>query len=114
MILVKIDDADHVIEKGKPCIVLCGKLVRPSKMGGSDPERVEFEVVTSDDLPPFPRLKNKVGLVPYPHGTVPSLIVEERRIAKVLWGPVHFLFCIFDTQFDVSQLMGRVFAVEEV
>ena len=119
MILIKFTDVDHVVEKGKPCIVLSGKLVRPIKTVGTESGEAEFEVVTwdnpnSDEWRILPNLDRKVSLVPYPHGTAPRLTFDNCPIYKVWGGPVLFLFCIYDTRFDISECIGRIYSLEEL
>jgi hypothetical protein len=95
------------------CFVLCGKVVTPINESSSESGEVKFHVVTAENLPTFPARAKKLGLIPYPHGTTPSIIVEERKICKAWGGPLLIMFFIYDTQFDSSQFIGGIYSVQE-
>jgi hypothetical protein len=119
MILVKCTSYKHTDDKGNPCILLIGELIRPIKTGATDGTDVEYEVViwtnnTKELLPNCPSPDKQLGLVPYPHGTAPSLIAPKRDIFGVLGGPLCFFFRIYDTQVDVSEMIGKIYSIKVV
>jgi hypothetical protein len=114
-ILVRCDAVENTVEKGRPCLVLSGLLVKQIHRGGTAAGEVDFEVVSShEEMPTFPAAGATIGLFPFPHGTVPSLTVVDRMIGQIFGGPVLFLFCIYDVQFDASGFIGNVYSVREV
>jgi hypothetical protein len=113
MILVKCTNTDKVIEKGKPCIVLSGKLVRPTGDSSGDYEIVTWYNSPVDELQVLPSKDKSIGLFRFPDAVVPSLIIGDWRVHKIWDGPVLFLFCIYETEIDVSSLIGNIFSVKE-
>jgi hypothetical protein len=117
--LVRCDRVEHVVEDDEPCTMLCAKLVMPVHTAHLDSGEGEYQAVewvnqNEDKLPKLPRPGATVCLVPYPHGVAPSLIVGDCRVYKVWAGPVLFLFCLYDAQFDASGFLGKVFVVREI
>jgi hypothetical protein len=80
---------------------------------------LEFEIVTwannTDELlPNCPPPDMKLGLVPYPNGTTPSVVADKRDIFGVWAGPLYFFFLFYDIQIDVSEMMDKIYSVEVV
>jgi hypothetical protein len=113
--LVRCDRVEQGVENDEPCTVLCAKLVMPvhTARGEIEFQAVEWVNQKEDELPKLPRPGARVCLIPYPHGLAPSLIVGDCRVCRVWGGPVFFLFCIYDAQFNASGFLGKVFVVRE-
>lgn len=112
MILMQCEDVDRVVENGKQCIVISGKIVRPTRTPNGDLGEIRFEPVLFDGTDCISDLGQKLSLVPYPHGTSPSLITDDRRIFGVYGGALHLYCLVYDLQFDTSELIGNIYIIE--
>src|SRR5262245_42986546 len=119
MILVKCMHCHRIDDDAEPCILLTTDLVRPIKTGPNDGEDVEWESVTwfnntEELLPNRPGPDKKLGLVPYPNGTVPVVIADKHGIGG-MWGrSLMVFFTIYNMQADISDCVGKIYSVEEV
>src|SRR5262245_29591437 len=116
MILVKCSSYRNTNDKGVPCILLVGELIRPVKTGTIDGVDAGYEVVTwtnntNELLPDCPSPDKKLGLVPYPQGSAPVMVICKRDIYGVWGGPLYFFFCIYDIHTDVSEMIGGLYSI---
>jgi hypothetical protein len=119
MILVKCTSYANTDDDGTPCILLTSELVRPVQSGTREGEDCEYEVLvwannTRELLPDYPSADKKLGLVPYPCGTEPVLIVCKRDIYGVWARALYFFFYVYTNQHDVSNMIGKIYSVKVI
>jgi hypothetical protein len=114
MILVKCTEYKNSDDDGIPCILVVGELIIPVKAGNVDGEEWEVATWTNNtmELLPNPPARDEVlGLVPYPLGTTPIVTASKTDIYGVRNAPLYFFFRIYDTHFDPSEMIGRIYSI---
>jgi hypothetical protein len=112
LLLLKLRSADYLPDEERPRMLLCADVVKATEATSTRLGPVEYVTVhwwelRGDYVPSGP-----LDLTKHPDEGGPALTVCDYGIGYVFDGPVFFMMSVYGAAFDVSSLVGIVYAAQ--